>query len=109
MVDFLEQIKTELLAAGSASGAALITWWRMRKKDNAEIDNLVVESIKSLMKDHNNLYERVVVELTELREEKRNLEEKYREEIIRGIERDKIIANLEIKIATLEAKLGIKK
>lgn len=109
MIELFEQLKTELIAATGAAAASLITWWKMRKKDNAEIDNLVVNSIKSLMEDHNNLYERVVNELSELRQEKMNLEEKYRQEVIRGLERDKVIAELTIKIKELESEIKILK
>lgn len=112
----LNEYATELSAAIAAIGSSLLTYLVSKKRleilsknqENKD-ESVIIENIKTLMSHHNELYSKVLQELEESKTAKFVIEEQYRNELNKGIERDKIISRLEVEIESLKREITVLK
>lgn len=112
----LNEYATELSAAIAAIGSSLLTYIVSKKRlgilSRSQVtkdESIIIENIKTLMSHHNELYSKVLQELEESKISKFVIEEEYRKELNKGIERDKVIATLQIEIESLKREIIVLK
>lgn len=112
----LNEYATELSTAVAAIFSSLLTYLISKKKlgikansQSAQDESVIIENIKILMTHHNELYSKVLQELEESKAAKFIIEEEYRKELNKGIERDKLISRLQIEIESLKREISVLK
>lgn len=112
----LNEHATELSAAVAAIASSLLTYLISKKRlgiksksQSTQDESVIIENIKSLMRHHNELYSKVLQELEESKASKFIIEEEYRKELNKGIERDRLIARLQIEIESLKREITVLK